>query len=335
MSAIEALRKRRLEQAEIASKAAEKQAFSDVFFCLGEPLVNCSRVDEFQGNNREKFASDLMKFGSFCRERGLADRTEFLSPKTDIEQFVCDLLKASIAGKGEEVAAMIRIAGEEFDNDDVLQICRLLSAIPHRIWCAQPLTRQSTLKDIQTYFVLHEKYGSSRMTVDGYWYWNRANTEEAIAWRKIHESIGLSIPTDKLWSRLTKLAKKKGISEVQFWAMNPDEFVAVLIPTDLTQDPADLNSNTKCGPTSRGVFEYNGKRAESIQKAPWRLIEFMFSKQSCDAEEAYRYAIDDSQKSSSEAAIKAMLYKANLALEEVRYPRLLSKLRDERVIAWS
>lgn len=88
------------------------------------------------------------------------------------------------------------------------------------------------------------------------------------------------------------------------------------------------------GAVSQGVFVYNGERAENIPPAPWRLLEFMESKSESDAEEAYQYAIDEHDKDSTPGAIKAMLFKANQALLEVRHPKQLSKPKGVRKIVW-
>ena len=89
------------------------------------------------------------------------------------------------------------------------------------------------------------------------------------------------------------------------------------------------------GAVSQGVFVYNGNRVENIPPAPWRLLEFMESKSEADSEEAYRYAIKDHAKESTSSAIKSLLTKANAALEEVTYPKNLSKVRGLEKLIWS
>lgn len=89
------------------------------------------------------------------------------------------------------------------------------------------------------------------------------------------------------------------------------------------------------GAISQGVFVYNGKRVENIPPAPWRLLEFMEGRIEGDTEEAYRYAIKDHAKESTSQAIKSLLTKANAALEEVTYPKHLSKVRGLEKLIWA
>ena len=88
------------------------------------------------------------------------------------------------------------------------------------------------------------------------------------------------------------------------------------------------------GAVSQGVFVYNGKRAENIPPAPWRLLEFMGNKSESDCEEAYQYAINEHDKDSTPGAINGMIFKANQALLEVQYPKQLSKPKNVRKIVW-
>lgn len=89
------------------------------------------------------------------------------------------------------------------------------------------------------------------------------------------------------------------------------------------------------GTVSQGVFAYKGKRAEDIQPAPWRLLEFMEGVSEADVDEAYRHAIRDDEKECTESAIKSMVREANAALEAVVHPKRLSKSKNVRHIIWS
>jgi len=99
--------------------------------------------------------------------------------------------------------------------------------------------------------------------------------------------------------------------------------------------PVDAAKASKTeGAVSQGVFVYNGKRAENIQPAPWRLLEFMEDKSEAGSEEAYQHAIDEHDKDSTPGAIKGMIFKANQALLEVTHPKQLSKAKGVNKIVW-
>lgn len=89
------------------------------------------------------------------------------------------------------------------------------------------------------------------------------------------------------------------------------------------------------GTVLQGVFVYKENRAEHIEPAPWRLLEFMEDIEEADSEEAYHYAIDDKEKDSTPRAINTMVSKANAALTAVTYPRVLTKVKGVRKIMWT
>ena len=163
--------------------------------------------------------------------------------------------------------------------------------------------------------------------------------------RREHEQQRLF---DKVGGLLGEIASRTADSpreRLKSLATDVDELVAKIDPqsatVELDGDPkfaTEVGAKPKApkteGAVSQGVFVYNGERAENIPPAPWRLLEFMEAKSESDSEEAYQYAIDEHDKDSTPGAIKAMLFKANQALLEVRHPKQLSKPKGVRKIVW-
>ena len=108
----------------------------------------------------------------------------------------------------------------------------------------------------------------------------------------------------------------------------------ILEAMTVASTPADGGKPTKAT-ISQGAFVYNGKTVDCIQPAPWRLLNFMEGKTEADLEEAYRHAINDNQKDSTDSAIKSMVRKANAALEAVSHPSRLSKPKNVSKIVWA
>lgn len=136
---------------------------------------------------------------------------------------------------------------------------------------------------------------------------------------------------------------KKGLKQLSVAMLNEHTKVHEKLFPASTNGPTPTTALTKTeaakakteGAVSQGVFVYNGKQTDSIEPAPWGLLQFMEDKDEADIDEAYRHAIGDHAKDPTSSAIKSMLSKANNALLIVNHPKRLSKVKRVPKIIWA
>lgn len=195
----------------------------------------CSRPDIQSATERTKLVRGLLEFGKCCRHTKIADRVQLLAPKSDVERFVVDVVSNAIAGRKTSVSDSLREAGEDFENSDVVQIARLLGDVGWRLWQSQPIGCHNTMKDIREYFALQVNQGDI-VDVDGFWYWQKALTDEAKAWQAVHQHCFDTLQPqnlDELWSSILALMDTEHhISAETFWKMRPAEVANLLLPKE-------------------------------------------------------------------------------------------------------